>query len=103
MEFHEERKSIQGYEGIYEVSRSGRIISLKEKRALTRCNDEYDFHIVKLYKNGESFSYNVLKLWEKEFSKLNSNEFKGAQKPKYDTGCKLTKNYKHQIDLKGVK
>ncbi|WP_394188409.1 NUMOD4 domain-containing protein [Paenisporosarcina quisquiliarum] len=91
MEFREDRKTIQGYEGIYEVTHSGRIISIREKRALTRCNDEYGFHIVKLYKNGESNNHYVFELWEKEFPRLHINEFKGARKTKYGTGCKLIK------------
>ncbi|WP_342598082.1 NUMOD4 domain-containing protein [Psychrobacillus sp. FSL H8-0483] len=91
MDFQEERRAIQGYEGYYEITRTGRIFTLKSNRALSRCNDEYGFHIVKLTKNGESKNHNLYELWKSEFPKLDNSEFKGSLKIKYSTGCKLLK------------
>ena len=79
------RKEIKGYEGLYEITKSGRIFSIKSQRFLTRCNNEYGFHIVKLYKDGKNKNHNVFKLWEKAFEKDKYllSEFKGALKIKY--------------------
>lgn len=40
MDIQEERRAILSYEGIYEVTSTGRIFTLRENRALARCNDE---------------------------------------------------------------
>jgi hypothetical protein len=79
----EERRPIEGYEGLYEITQSGRIYSIKKQKYKVRCNDEYGFHIVKLYKNGKGKNHNVFKLWEKAFDNLPKTEFKGALKAKY--------------------
>lgn len=80
----EERKPITGYEGLYEITESGRIYSVKSQRYLTRCNDEYGFHIVKLYKDGKGTNHNLFKLWEKEYGDaFEQNKFKGVLKVKY--------------------
>lgn len=89
MDNREERRAILGYEGIYEVTNTGRIFTLRENRVLARCNDEYGFHIVKLNKNGESINHNVHELWRKAFPNLDNSEFRGSLKIKYGTGCKL--------------
>lgn len=85
----EESHAITGYEGLYEITASGRIISVREQRAMTRCNDEYGFHIVRLSKDGAASNHNVFELWKKEFPELEETKFKGALKAKYGTGCKL--------------
>ncbi|WP_373889934.1 NUMOD4 domain-containing protein [Neobacillus cucumis] len=36
----EARKPIEGYENNYEISSSGKVFSLKRKRALARCGDD---------------------------------------------------------------
>lgn len=95
MEVQEERRAIQGYEGIYEITSTGRIFTLRENRALARCNDEYGFHIVRLNKNGESMNHNVYELWRRVFPDLDSSEYRGSLKIKYGTGCKL-------LDRKGT-
>jgi hypothetical protein len=85
------RREILGYEYLYEITSTGRIITLREQRPLARCGDEYGFHIVKLNNNGVSTNHNVFKLWKQAFPELIDSEFKGALKVKYGTGCKLTK------------
>ena len=88
-EIKEVSRTITGYEGLYEITQSGRIISVRENRPLARCNDEYGFHIVRLTKEGTATSHNVFELWQQAFPKLEQNAFKGALKAKYGTGCKL--------------
>lgn len=87
----EERRGITGYEDLYEITSTGRIITLKGQRPLARCDDEYGFHIVKLNNNGVSRNHNVFELWKQAFPELIDSEFKGALKVKYGTGCKHTK------------
>lgn len=86
----EERRAISGYEGLYDVTASGRIITVRENRPLARCNDEYGFHIVRLTKEGTASSHNVFELWKQAFPELEQTNFKGALKAKYGTGCKLS-------------
>lgn len=82
---NEERKEIPGYEGLYEITQTGRVISLRQNRPLTRCNDEYGFHIVKLTNHErKAKNHNVFDLWKEAF--------KGALKPKYGNGCKLVRD-----------
>ncbi|MFJ7738085.1 NUMOD4 domain-containing protein [Lysinibacillus sp. NPDC097287] len=86
----EESRAITDYEGLYEITASGRIISVRENRAMARCNDEYGFHIVRLSKDGAASNHNVFELWKKEYPGLEETNFKGALKAKYGTGCKLS-------------
>lgn len=86
----EESRTITDYEGLYEITTSGRIISVREQRAMARCNDEFGFHIVRLSKDGTASNHNVFELWKKEFPELEETNFKGALKAKYGTGCKLS-------------
>lgn len=86
----DESRTISGYEGLYEITASGRVISVREQRAMTRCNDEYGFHIVRLSKDGTAANHNVFELWKKAFPELEETNFKGALKAKYGTGCKLS-------------
>lgn len=88
-DFDEERRAISGYEGLYDVTASGRIITVRENRPLARCNDEYGFHIVRLTKEGTASSHNVFEIWKQAFPELEQTNFKGALKAKYGTGCKL--------------
>lgn len=89
MDNQEERRTIPGYEGLYEITSTGRVLTLRENRALARCNDEYGFHIIRLNKSGESKDYNVYDLWRKVFPDLDNSEFRGSLKIKYGTGCML--------------
>lgn len=85
----EESRAIAGYEDLYEMTKSGRIITVRENRPLARCNDEYGFHIARLTKDGKASSHNVFELWTQTFPELEQTQFKGALKAKYGTGCKL--------------
>ncbi|AHN23098.1 3-ketosteroid-delta-1-dehydrogenase [Lysinibacillus sphaericus] len=85
----EESRAIAGYEGLYEITASGRIMTVRENRPLARCNDEYGFHIVRLTKDGTASNHNVFELWKQTFPELEQTHFKGALKAKYGTGCKL--------------
>ncbi len=89
-EINEETRAISGYEGLYEVTASGRIINVRVNRPLARCNDEYGFHIVRLTKEGTASSHNVFELWKQAYPELEHTNFKGALKAKYGTGCKLS-------------
>lgn len=89
VEGQEESRAIAGYEGLYEMTASGRIITVRENRPLARCNDEYGFHIARLTKDGKASSHNVFELWKQTFPELEHTLFKGALKAKYGTGCKL--------------
>lgn len=89
VEGQEESRAIAGYEGLYEMTTSGRIITVRENRPLARCNDEYGFHIARLTKDGKASSHNVFELWKQTFPELKHTLFKGALKAKYGTGCKL--------------
>lgn len=84
----EKRKMIKEYEELYEVTETGRIISLREQRPLARCKDEYGFHIVSLTnKKGHKKNHNVFELWQKAFPEnQDRTSFKGALKAKYGTG-----------------
>ncbi|SOC44468.1 NUMOD4 motif-containing protein [Ureibacillus acetophenoni] len=81
--YEEIRKPIEGYEGYYEISETGKIYSVKSQRFMARSDDEYGFHIVKLSKNGISKNYNVYKLWKEEFPNLSESMFKGAKERIY--------------------
>ncbi|WP_446936301.1 3-ketosteroid-delta-1-dehydrogenase [Lysinibacillus fusiformis] len=85
----EESRAIAGYEDLYKMTVSGRIITVRENRPLARCNDEYGFHIARLTKDGKASSHNVFELWKQTFPELEQTQFKGALKTKYGTGCKL--------------
>jgi hypothetical protein len=81
---NEQAKPITNYEGLYEITESGRIFSIKRKKYLSRCNDEYGFHIVKLYRNGIGKNHKVYELWQNEFgADLPENLFKGVLSKKY--------------------
>ena len=86
----EESRTITDYKGLYEITASGRIISIREQRAMARCNDEFGFHIARLSKDGIASNHNVFELWKKEFPELEETNFKGALKAKYGTGCRLS-------------
>ncbi|WP_257009508.1 NUMOD4 domain-containing protein [Bacillus sp. 7884-1] len=86
----EERRVIEGYEGIYEITSTGRIYSYRSKKFLERCGDEYGFHIVSLWDhNRKRKNWNVLKLWQETFPELIKEQFKGSLKIKYGKSCEL--------------
>ncbi|AIQ13652.1 NUMOD4 domain-containing protein [Paenibacillus durus] len=75
----EEKRAIKDYEGVYEVTRSGRIISVKLGRARHRNGDEYGYANVHLYKNGERTLHKTYKLWESAFPDVDEREYKGER------------------------
>ncbi|WP_077618360.1 NUMOD4 domain-containing protein [Bacillus sinesaloumensis] len=79
----EERKPIIGYENLYEITRSGKIFSVKRKRTMKRRGDEYGFHVVKLSKEGKATNHNVFELWQKHFPDISESEYRGAKKVIY--------------------
>lgn len=81
---NENSKPIRNFEGFYEITESGRIISLRARRPLARCKDEYGFHIVRLYNsNGVHTNCNVFDLWKEAYPERDHSDFKGAMKAKY--------------------
>ena len=88
MNMNENSKPISGFEGLYEITESGRVISLRSKRPLARCNDEYGFHIVKLTNGkGEAKNFNLFELWQATYPQKSKLEFKGACNVKYGKSC----------------
>ena len=79
VEGQEESRAIAGYEGLYEMTTSGRIITVRENRPLARCNDEYGFHIARLTKDGKASSHNVFELWKQTFPELEHTLSKGLK------------------------
>jgi hypothetical protein len=79
----EEFREIKGYEGSYEISETGKVYSHRSKRTLKRCGDEYGFHIVKLYKDGQASNHNVFELWKASYPGVNQIEFRGTKIIKY--------------------
>ncbi|MED3962840.1 DUF1643 domain-containing protein [Niallia taxi] len=75
----EVRKPIKGYENLYEITSSGKVFSLKRKRTLARCGDEYGFQNVKLLKDGKATYHNVFELWKQSFSDLSESVFRGVK------------------------
>jgi hypothetical protein len=75
-----EYREIKGYEGLYDISETGKVYSHRSKRTLKRCGDEYGFHIVKLYKEGQASNHNVFELWKVAFPGVNETGFKGTKK-----------------------
>lgn len=53
----EQRRPVTGYEGLYEVTESGRIYSVKRKKFMSRCNDEYGFHNAWSFRRGVTIIY----------------------------------------------
>lgn len=75
----EERRSIKGYEGIYDITRSGRIIAVRNNRVRHRSGNEYGYANVHLNKNGERELCNTFLLWKQAFEGVDPSEYKGMQ------------------------
>jgi len=85
-------KDIEGYRGLYQITESGRVITLRNQRPLARCGDEYGFHIVSLSdQSGNKQNHNVFDLWKKAFPEYDHSRFKGSLKIKYGKECTLLK------------
>lgn len=84
----EKRTEIPGYEGLYEITETGRVITLRRQRPMRRCNDDYGFHIVSLTnRDGERQNHNVYELWKDAFGGCKNSVFNGTLKIKYGKGC----------------
>lgn len=73
----EERRSIKGYEGIYDITRSGRIISIRNNRVRHRSGNEYGYANIHLHKNGGRKLCKTFQLWKFAFDEINPSEYKG--------------------------
>lgn len=85
------KRAISGYEGIYDITSTGRIYSHRSQKYLVRCNDEYGFNVVSLWDaNRIRKNLNVFKLWQVAFPELRNEQFKGALRVKYMKECRLS-------------
>ncbi|WP_342480384.1 NUMOD4 domain-containing protein [Paenibacillus sp. FSL L8-0340] len=76
----EERKDVEGYEEIYEITRSGRIISIKTGKARHRNGDAYGYANVHLHKNGDRELAKTFELWKHAaFPEASQAEYKGRK------------------------
>jgi hypothetical protein len=75
----EVRLPIEGYEGIYEITPSGRIFSVSRNEFRHRIGDEYGFKWVKLSKFGERENLLTWDIWKKTFPTLSENNYRGIK------------------------
>lgn len=78
---NEERKSVKakGYEQLYDVSRSGRIINKKTNIA-KKYGNEYGFANVHLYKDGKRELFKTYDLWKEVYGEVAlESEYKGMK------------------------
>jgi hypothetical protein len=73
----EERRSIKGFEELYDITRSGRIIIKRNNRARHRKGNEYGYANVHLHKKGERELFKTFVLWKNAFDEAEINEYKG--------------------------
>jgi hypothetical protein len=71
----EERRSIKGYEGLYEIARSGWILINRTQKALHLKGEMY-LDYVYLYKSGVKTRHDRLELWKEVFPDVDIKEFK---------------------------
>lgn len=79
---NEERKSVKakGYEHLYDVSRSGRIINKKTNIVKKLYGNEYGFENVHLFKNGKRELFKTFELWEEVYGEVAlESEYKGMK------------------------
>lgn len=79
MSIQEERVPIKGYEEIYDITISGRIIVKRSNKARHRNGDEYGYVNVHLSKDGERSLLKTFELWKTAFPNLSESEFKGMK------------------------
>ncbi|NNU90271.1 3-ketosteroid-delta-1-dehydrogenase [Anoxybacillus sp. CHMUD] len=75
----EERRSIKGYEELYDITRSGRIIIKRNNRVRHREGNEYGYVNVHLHKNGTRKLYKTFELWKEAFPDADISEYKGMK------------------------
>ncbi|WP_442956113.1 NUMOD4 domain-containing protein [Paenibacillus sp. MMO-177] len=71
----EQRVPIEGYEGLYEISATGRVFSLSTNRYRVRKGDEYGYRWVKLSKK----NFRTKELWEKAFGDVRGCQYRGQE------------------------
>lgn len=75
----EERRGIKGYEELYDITRSGRIIIKRNNRVRHREGNEYGYANVHLHKNGKRVLCKTFDLWKEVFGDANVSEYKGMK------------------------
>jgi hypothetical protein len=77
---NEIRRSLTGYEEIYDITNTGRIIIKRNNKARHRKGNEFGFKYVHLMKNGNRELFKTFELWKREFGKdHNENEYIGMK------------------------
>ncbi|HZH59924.1 MAG TPA: 3-ketosteroid-delta-1-dehydrogenase [Metabacillus sp.] len=79
---NEERRSVKvyGYEHLYDVSKSGRIIAKKTNHVKVFNGNAYNFKNVHLYRDGKRELFRTYDLWKETFGEdTPSSEFKGLK------------------------
>lgn len=74
---NEERRVIKGYEELYDITRSGRIIAKKTNHVKYGSGSAYGYPNVHLYRNGERELFKTRKLWRQAFPELPESEYRG--------------------------
>lgn len=78
--FDEIKVDIPDYEGLYQITESGKIYSESKKSYKTLNNDPYGFENVRLYKNGKPKTYKTYELWKRAFNdQLPDISYKGMR------------------------
>lgn len=75
----EERRSVSGYEELYDITRSGRVLIKRNNRVRHRNGDEYGFVNVHLNKNGNRTLFKTFDLWRRAFPDADLSEYKGLK------------------------
>ncbi|MYL47273.1 3-ketosteroid-delta-1-dehydrogenase [Virgibacillus halodenitrificans] len=76
------RKSVKakGFEDLYDVTQSGRIIAKKTNHVKVFNGDPYNFANVHLYKDGERELFKTYDLWKEVFGgEFADSEYKGKR------------------------
>jgi hypothetical protein len=74
----EESKGIKGYEEIYDITRSGRIVVKRNNSVRHRNGDEYGYTYVDLHKYGDRKRSKTFDLWKEVWLPVaDINEYKG--------------------------
>ncbi|MBD0384838.1 NUMOD4 domain-containing protein [Paenibacillus sedimenti] len=68
---------IEGFEGLYVITASGRIYSKNKKDYKRLYENPYGFKHVHLFKNGKKYLFLTFDLWEKAFPHLLRTDYKG--------------------------
>lgn len=72
----EERRGIKGYEELYDITRSGRIIIKRNNQVRHKEGDEYGYKYVHLHNKGERKLYKTFELWKAAYPDADISEYK---------------------------